>query len=72
MFFRAHGSAPWVIISDEEKAVQAAISYLRELGEFTGEHYFDGYHILHNIYRKLNKKADIHYFVDLIKAKNKA
>ncbi len=72
MFFEAVGGKPEVIVTDEERAVHAALVELQEIGEFRGHHLYDSYHVLHNVYKKLANKAEIHYYARILHAKNRA
>lgn len=72
MFFSAVGGQPQVIVSDEERALHAALAELQKADEYHGVHLYDSYHILHNIYRKLGNKSSINYFSRLLHAKTTA
>lgn len=70
MFFEAVGGMPKVIITDEERAIHAALTKLQETHEFTGSQFYDSYHILHNVYKKLGNKAEIQYYSNILHSKN--
>lgn len=54
--FKALGGGPKVLVTDEEKAAVSAIAELQESGEFVGTHLLDGYHIVHNVRKRLTHK----------------
>lgn len=72
MFFSAIGGQPRLVVSDEERAIHAALKDLQTNREFGGYHIYDSYHIIHNIFKKLKKKEEIKYFSRIIHAKNAA
>ncbi len=57
MFFIAVEGKPNTIVTDEERALHSALKQLKEDMEYDGQHYYDSYHILHNVYKKLANKA---------------
>ena len=69
-FFNAMGDTPGVVVTDEERAISAALNELKSSRVWFGNHLYDSYHILHNVRKKLKKKDDIGYFSHLIHAKN--
>ncbi len=72
MFFEAVQGQPKVIVTDEERAIHAALVELQSLREFEGVHLFDSFHVLHNIYKRLHNKADIRFYSKILHAKNYA
>ena len=69
-FFRAVGGRPKVIVTDEERAIRAALIEIESLGDWNGLHLYDAYHILHNVRKKLTKKEDVTLFARLLHAKS--
>ena len=70
-YFGIMGSSPAVLVTDEEKAVRAALSELRDEGDFTGIHLLDSFHILKNVRKKLEVKEHLVYFRKLIHCRNR-
>lgn len=66
------GKKPKAIISDEEKALHSSLLELKADGEFVGQHYYDVFHILRNIRKKLEVKEHISLFSRLAKANNES
>jgi hypothetical protein len=58
-FFEIMGKAPNTIITDESAAIKSSINELRNARDFIGEHFFDNFHILKNIKKRLKRKANI-------------
>jgi len=48
------GSCPSAVLTDEEKPIYYALKQLQKEGVFTGNHYFDMFHIM----KKFRKSAD--------------
>jgi hypothetical protein len=60
-----------VFISDEERAIHAALMDLKLSGDYEGVHLYDSFHILHNnVFKKLRNKADIRYYSKMMHVKN--
>jgi len=55
-FFLAMKGQPAVLITDEEKAIGAAVKMLQDDGTYRGRHLLDVFHILMNVRKKLNDK----------------
>ena len=70
-FFEIMGRAPIVIVSDEERAIHAALVELQSTNEFNGVHLLDAYHILHNVRKKLKEKEHLLFFKKALHARNK-
>ena len=64
------GGQPAVIVTDEERAIHAAIEELQTLRQFSGIHLYDAFHILHNVKKKLTEKEHVVLFSRILHAKN--
>ena len=69
-FFEAVRGQPKLIITDDEKAIGAALREMKEKGSFMGSHRLDLYHVLHNLRKRLTNKGHILLFSRLAKARN--
>jgi hypothetical protein len=63
------GGSPKTILTDEQKAIRAALSDLKQSNRFTGVHLLDWYHILKNI-KKVSGRAHLQNYKWLVKAKS--
>ena len=63
------GSPPPVIVSDEEKAMAAALNELQLKGEFSGRHFLDAFHILRNVRKSLRDKEHLFFFKKMLHAR---
>jgi len=62
---------PNVIVTDEERAMHAALVELQQKGEWTGLHLYDAFHILHNARKKLARKEHVVYLARLLHSRNR-
>lgn len=69
-FFDLIGGTPQTIVTDEQAAINAALSQLKRERVFTGAHVFDNFHVLRNLARKVRNKEHLEEFKKLIFTKS--
>ncbi len=69
-FFAAVKGHPRILVTDEEKAIGAALGELKQEGDFQGSHRLDLYHILHNVRKKLSERRQVKLFSRIAHARN--
>ena len=69
-FFDAVRGQPRVIITDDEKAIGAALREMKEKGNYAGSHRLDLFHVLHNLRKRLTNRNQILLFSRLAHARN--
>lgn len=60
---------PSVIITDEQKSINYAITELKKAGKFDGQHLLDIFHVLRNARKNISKNT-MHLYKAMVKARN--